>query len=343
MGWHRGCSVGPDHARCWCFSCEPRGRPHSSSDTPEPIADTKVPVVSEPDQVATGSAVEGSLNGVSLLLPKQLPDGMELKSASVSPVGCCSESMAFLDSYFVTYITRDGQQMLAVRSVRVVGTPTQTTLVSRSDGNTSVHGFPARMSRYGLARQLTWDEDGEEFNVYAPTELTEEQVTAFADSIVPDKTTADFTSSPPSGYAKRYAGKSIVSPAWMLTLNFESDKAQVSVDVQQLSEAFRAARELSEKFGAPGFKRVKIGEADGLAFTATETVALTWNLAVDEGVNVQTDGLSEESALAFARSLQPVDEATFRATVGSKLSIESGSLFPLPGGPPSGTFVTPAK
>ena len=107
--------------------------------------------------------------------------------------------MAFLDSYFVTYITRDGQQMLAVRSVRVVGTPTQTTLVSRSDGNTSVHGFPARMSRYGLARQLTWDEDGEEFNVYAPTELTEEQVTAFADSIVPDKTTADFTSSPPPG------------------------------------------------------------------------------------------------------------------------------------------------
>jgi hypothetical protein len=136
------------------------------------------------------------------------------------------------------------------------------------------------------------------FNVYALTELTETQVTAFAEAIVPDRKTAAFTSSPPAGYDVRYEGKGIVPAAWSTTLHFERDGAQISVVIKQLSTAELANQEVSEKFGSPGYKRVKVGEADALEFTSRESVALLWNTTVDVGVNLQTDGLSEESALA---------------------------------------------
>lgn len=319
------------------------GGPIARATPPGPSPIPTVPVVSEPGNVDAGAVLEGSLNGVSFLYPKQLPEGLELKSVSVSPLGCCPGSPDSLDAFLATYLSADGKQMLAVSSLRVVGGPTPPTTAQRSDMNATVHGFPARLGQFGSAWQLTWDEDGGVFSVYAPAELSESQVTAFAQTVIPDKTTAAFTASPPAGYAVRYRGEAVVPPAWSVTLNFESETAQVSVAIQQLSEAARAGQELRAKFGSPGFKRVKIGELDALVFGGSQTVAVIWNVALDVGVNLQTDGLGEKSALVFARSLQPVDEANFRATVGSKLSIESGSRFPLPGGPSPGTLITTAK
>jgi hypothetical protein len=293
------------------------------------------PAASEPDKVSTGAASERSLTGLSFLFPKQVPEGLELESASVSPIGCCHSplgSLDALDTYLATYRTADGTQMLAVQSLRVVGGPTPSTAATRAESNTVVHGFPAQLGRLGSARWLTWDEDGAVFNVYTPTELTETQVTAFAESIVPDRKTAAFTSSPPAGYTVRYEGKGSVPAAWSTTLHFVRDGAQISVVIKQLSAAELANQEIRDWFGSPGYKRVKVGEADALDFTSRDTVALLWNIAADVGVNLQTDGLSEESALAFARSLQPVDEATFRAMAGGKLAIESGSQLPFPDG-----------
>jgi hypothetical protein len=296
---------------------------------------TTVPIVSESDNGGTGSLVEGSLIGLSFLFPTQLPEGLELKSVSVSPIGCCPRSFGSLDAldvFLATYGTADGKQMLAVTSFRVVGRSTPSTTARRVEKNAVVHGFTGHLDRLGSARWLTWDEDGATFNIYAPVELTEAQLTAFAEAIVLDKTTAAFTSSPPAGYAARYEGEGIVPAAWSTTLNFERAGAQVSVVIQQLSEAARATNEVREMFGSPGYKRVKINEANALVFVSGETVALSWNIAADVGVELQTDGLSEESSLALARSLQPVDEATFRATVGSKLSVESGSELSLANG-----------
>jgi hypothetical protein len=311
--------------------------PTSTPTTARPSPTGTVPFISEPATVSEGSTQARSLSGISFLVPKQLSDGLELESASVSPAGCCPESFDPFDSFLATYLSADGSQMLVVQSLRVVGESTSPTTSPKSDNNAIIHGLPAKLIQIDSAWRLKWLEDGNVFNVYAPAEFTESAVTTFAEKVIPGNATAAFISSPPVGFALRYEGKSIVPPVWSMILNFEGNDLRASVNVKQLSAASLASKEIIKKFGAPGYKRVKVGEADALVTTFTPSaghphVALVWNIAADQSVTVETDGLSEESALEFARLLQRVDEATFRATVGTKLSIQSGSELSLPNG-----------
>ena len=335
-------------------------------------------------KVASASASSGStfdqgpsgpvsLDGITLVLPKNLPASYRIQRVYVQPVGAPTGRPSGMTNHLVALRGATSSDMIIVNATGGLPdsglSPAMANDAPGAGETVKVHGVDAQIHSFGSNKSLAWLEKGVEYSVSSRSVMTNQQITSLANSIIPgEQPSSAFTVPTPDGYTVTFDGDPNVEQAWSYSAQYvrenldQPQDESVSFDVHPTTGAM-----FDYSSGGPDSKTVKVTgidaqltkvstnlssiESAGGALTnapapvapseialSSEILTLTWQMA--EGVTVSLNGLgfTEAEIIAFAESIAKVDEATFRASVGDTLKSNDGYPGPDFSGPNVSTF-----
>jgi hypothetical protein len=289
------------------------------------------------------SAANTSLAGMTLLLPKSLPKHFRVQNASVMPLGTPAGGPPGFVSHAIALQGANATEVIMISAFGGGGGGSSGTIPPNPAAKTyRVHGIDAELVGGAPSKQLTWTENGLMYFVAATGSITETDLVALANTVAPaPPKSAAFTMPTPANYAVTFDGNPNEQQTWSYDVNYSRENLDRQQDDNISYSVSPGVKGLPGglNFGAPAdgqTKKITIGgatatltrfdpmanaPADVRASTPSrsDVVTITWRHpdGLDIGVNAQ--GLTDDEAVAFAESLQKVDEATFKTTLGERL------------------------
>lgn len=320
------------------------GGPAASKVAASPAAVTSSAAVA-PAGMAPGGPV--SLAGMTLVLPRDLPNSYRLQNAWAMPVGSNNGSPPGLSVHLLILNGAAAAELLTVTATKFSGGGTIGAFPPGSGQALKVHGVDAQLFNGGPAKHLSWTERGVQYAVSAAASISDSEVVKLAESVVPaEGSSASFTATAPTGYTVSYDGDGNFQPAWSYDLQYSRENLDKPYDDNIGIEVHPAGIEQLDALQAMGMneatsKSVKVGGLDATLTTMEQggpvanspassfvSTSLIWKTADGLIINLNSQGLSETELIAMAESITTVDEATFRAVVGDRLQSNGGYVRP---------------
>jgi hypothetical protein len=286
-----------------------------------------------------------SLAGMTLVLPKDLPQNFRLQNAWAMPVGASNGAPLGLSSHLLILKGATAADVMTVTATKFAGGGTVGVTGPGPGRVVKVHGVDAQLVDAGSVRLLNWFEGGVQYAVSAASSIPESSVVELAESVVPGGSAA-FAATALAGYTVSYDGDGNIQPAWTYNLQYSRENLNkpsddsIGIDVRPAgSEQLDALQSL----GMIGMtsKSLKVGGLDATlttmepgAYAANSQVpslgstSLMWKTADGLIVTLNSQGLSDAELISFAESITTVDEATFRTAVGDRLQSNGGYVGP---------------
>jgi hypothetical protein len=292
------------------------------------------------------STLKASLDGVTLVLPKDLPAEYRLQTATAARPGAMLTPPS--SSHTVVYVGPTVADFLVVSANGGLGSmgglPT-TMAGSRGNDQRIVHGVSATLGASGDRRTLEWFEHDTPYFAQASLSIPESVLLATAESVRAADDGQAFTLAAPAGFTETFAGDTNELAHWSLTLFYgredldQPEDASISVAVSPITPTNRALLNpltLAVVLGdviPPETSNVKVRGRDTYLSTGgpSRPTTLSWETADGLAVYVTATGLTESDVLGFADSLATVDEATFRTAVGKHLTVYPDDISQDPG------------
>jgi hypothetical protein len=284
------------------------------------------------------SALSASLDGMTLLLPKDLPAEYRLQTATATPPGAIPTSPSSTHTVvFGGPNVADFVVITANGGLGSMGGPPTTMPDQLGNDQRTVHGVPASLTSGGDRRMLYWFERDTIYSARASLTVPESVLLATAESLRAAGDGPVFSVASPAGFTKTFAGDFNELASWSLTLFYaredldQPEDASISVAISPVTPMNRAllnpltqALVLNDVLPSET-STVKVRGRDAYLSSggSSRPTTLTWETADGLAVSVSAGGLSESDVLSFAGSLATVDEAAFRTATGKHLAVYS--------------------
>jgi hypothetical protein len=294
------------------------------------------------------SALKASLDGMALLLPKDLPAEYRLQTATAAPPGAIPTSPTL--SYTAAFggsTVADFVVITANGGRGSIGGPPTTMPDQLGNDQRTVHGVSATSSSGWDRRTLEWIEHDTSYYVQASLSVPESVLMATAESVRATDEGPVFTVAAPAGFTETFAGDFNELAPWSLMLLYgredldQPEDATISVTVSPVTPTNRSLlNPVTQALAVgglipPDVTMVKVQGRDAylssggsypLGFTS-----LNWETVDGLAVFASATGLSESDVLGFADSLAPVEESAFRTAAGKHLAVYSDDTSQDPG------------
>ena len=317
-----------------------------------------------------------SLDGITLVLPKNLSTTYRIQGAYVQPVGAPTGRPSGVTNHLVALRGATSSVTIIVNATGGLWdggvAPAMANDAPLAGDTVKVHGVDAQIRSFGTETSIAWLENGVHYSVFGRSAMTNQQITRLANSIIPGvASSAAFTMPTPDGYTVTFDGDGNVTPAWSYNVQYlreNLDKPQdesISIDVHpttgamfdyssvgadsktvkvagidaQLTKVPTSSSSIESTGGPIVNAPASIAPvAPSAEVLSPEILTLTWQMAEGVTVALSGQGFTEAEIIAFAESIAKVDEATFRAAVGDSLKSNASHLGPDFSGPNVSTF-----
>jgi hypothetical protein len=286
--------------------------------------------------ISAGQADE--LTGMTLLLPKFSSDsGYKVADAVAAPKGW---DTAFAPGAYLVILTDGVSRAISVISHATTG-------AAQASRTIDLRGTKALANENGPGfRNVMWAESGQTYLVETTSNAPETDLVAVAESVRTNGST--FTVTAPNRFSVVFEGhRSDFQPAWAFQVHYTKENLDQPHD-EDLAVSVIAdgpAADVQDLVGSTDIfdnasrEDVDVGGRTAKLFRATPAVLAERGLAATTElrmhvagawVDIIATGVSDNALLAFARRLEPVDPATFRVRLGSKLQVfNADALLPV--------------